>query len=126
MNQLSQVHVHVHNNFALPCVVRISLINILTFHTHIQVGHDNWVRGLCFHPGGGKVIISVSDDKTIRVWDYKNKRCQKTIEAHTHFVTAIGKIYVLANLYMYCVRQLIACNLLDQTLYRSLSLCTRK
>ena len=55
-----------------------------------QVGHDNWVRGLLFHPGGGKVIISCSDDKTIRVWDYKNRRCQKTLEAHTHFATSIG------------------------------------
>ena len=63
--------------------------------THTQVGHDNWVRGLCFHPGGGKAIVSVSDDKTLRVWDFKNKRCQKTLEAHSHFVTALGeKLYV--------------------------------
>lgn len=53
------------------------------------IGHDNWVRGLCFHPGGGKVIISCADDKTIRIWDFKNRRCQKTLEAHTHFVTTL-------------------------------------
>ena len=63
-----------------------ALISILT-----QTGHDNWVRGLTFHPGGGKVIISVSDDKTLRVWDYKNHRCQKTLDAHTHFVTSLGE-----------------------------------
>ena len=44
-----------------------------------------------FHPGGGKSIISCSDDKTIRIWDYKNQRCAKTVEAHGHFVTTIGR-----------------------------------
>ena len=61
------------------------------FPCSIQVGHDNWVRGLLFHPGGGKVIISCSDDKTIRVWDYKNRRCQKSLDAHSHFATSIGE-----------------------------------
>ena len=55
------------------------------------MGHDNWVRGLVFHPGGGKIFLSCSDDKTIRVWDYKNQRCSKTLEAHGHFATTIGK-----------------------------------
>lgn len=52
------------------------------------VGHDNWVRGLVFHPGG-KFILSASDDKTIRTWDIKNKRNQKTLNAHQHFVTSL-------------------------------------
>lgn len=52
------------------------------------VGHDNWVRGLVFHPGG-KYILSASDDKTLRVWDIRNKRNHKTLEAHNHFVTSI-------------------------------------
>jgi WD40 repeat protein len=56
----------------------------------LQIGHDNWVRGLIFHPGG-KYILSASDDKTLRIWDIKNKRNHKTLEAHTHFVTSIGR-----------------------------------
>lgn len=52
-------------------------------------GHDNWVRGLIFHPGGGKTIISCADDKTIRIWDYSNQRCAKTLDAHSHFVTTL-------------------------------------
>lgn len=52
------------------------------------IGHDNWVRGVCWHPGG-KYIISVSDDKTLRVWDIVNKRCYKTLEAHSHFCTSL-------------------------------------
>jgi platelet-activating factor acetylhydrolase IB subunit alpha len=53
------------------------------------VGHDNWVRGVVFHPGG-KFIVSASDDKTLRVWDTRNKRCMKTLEAHQHFCTSLG------------------------------------
>jgi len=36
--------------------------------------------------------LSCSDDKTLRVWDIKNKRNTKIIEAHTHFCTSLGKI----------------------------------
>lgn len=53
------------------------------------VGHDNWVRGVVWHPGG-KYILSCSDDKTIRVWDIVNKRCSKTLEAHAHFCQTLG------------------------------------
>lgn len=53
------------------------------------VGHDNWVRGLLFHPSG-KYLISVSDDKSIRVWDISQGRAIKTINnAHSHFVTCL-------------------------------------
>lgn len=51
-------------------------------------GHDNWVRGIVFHPGG-KYLISASDDRTIRCWDIRNKRCLKTINAHQHFCTSV-------------------------------------
>lgn len=43
-----------------------------------------------FHPGG-KYLISCSDDKTLRIWDYKNKRCAKTLAAHEHFATTLGE-----------------------------------
>lgn len=52
-------------------------------------GHDNWVRGLVFHPNG-KHLISVSDDKTLRVWDLETPKLVKTIVAHSHFVTCIA------------------------------------
>ena len=57
------------------------------------IGHDNWVRGVAWHPGG-KYIVSCSDDKTIRVWDILNKRLNKTLEsAHNHFCTSLGMSY---------------------------------
>ena len=49
------------------------------------------MRGLLFHPSG-KYIVSVADDKTLRVWDVKNKRNSKTLEAHQHFVTSLGDV----------------------------------
>ena len=52
------------------------------------VGHNNWIRGLIFHPGG-KYLLSVSDDKTLRIWELKTKRNSKTLDAHSHFVTSV-------------------------------------
>jgi platelet-activating factor acetylhydrolase IB subunit alpha len=54
------------------------------------LGHDNWVRGLVFHPGG-KYLLSVSDDKTIRCWDLSQEgKCVRTVEdAHGHFVSCL-------------------------------------
>lgn len=54
-----------------------------------QAGHDNWIRGLVFHPSG-KFLLSASDDKTIRVWELKTGRCVKTVDAHMHFVTTLA------------------------------------
>jgi platelet-activating factor acetylhydrolase IB subunit alpha len=54
------------------------------------VGHDNWVRGLVFHPGG-KYLLSVGDDKTIRCWDLAQEgKCVRNVEdAHAHFVSCV-------------------------------------
>lgn len=54
------------------------------------VGHDNWVRGLVFHPGG-KYLLSVADDKTIRCWDLAQEgKCVKTLDdVHGHFVSCV-------------------------------------
>jgi len=51
-------------------------------------GHDNWIKHVCFHPGGN-YLLSAADDKTIRVWDLKTKRCFKTLSAHDHFVNCV-------------------------------------
>lgn len=54
------------------------------------VGHDNWVRGLVFHPGG-RYLLSVSDDKSIRCWDLSQEgKCVKVVDdSHYHFISAI-------------------------------------
>ncbi|KAI1777248.1 nuclear distribution protein nudF [Hypoxylon cercidicola] len=54
------------------------------------VGHDNWVTALVFHPGG-KYLLSVSDDKTLRCWDLsQDGKCVRVIQdAHERFITCL-------------------------------------
>lgn len=63
-------------------------------------GHGNWVRGLSFHPDG-KYLLSVSDDKTMKVWDLEQSRCARTIDAHSHFISCVAfagaKKYLVAT-----------------------------
>lgn len=66
-------------------LISIKFIELCRF----QIGHDNWVRGLRFHPAG-KYLLSVADDKTLRVWAIAQKRCAKTLDAHKHFVSSLG------------------------------------
>ncbi|KAJ5087257.1 WD domain-containing protein [Penicillium angulare] len=54
------------------------------------IGHDSWVRGIAFHPGG-KYLLSVSDDKTLRCWDLsQHGKCVKIIrDIHNGFITCL-------------------------------------
>jgi len=54
------------------------------------VGHDNWVRAVVFHPGG-KYLISVSDDKSLRAWDLSQEgKCVKVLsDSHEHFISCV-------------------------------------
>ena len=54
------------------------------------VGHDNWVNSVVFHPGG-KYLLSVSDDRTLRCWDLSQEgRCVKTLQGiHDGFITCL-------------------------------------
>jgi platelet-activating factor acetylhydrolase IB subunit alpha len=72
---------------------RDKLIKIFEISTGATVltfsGHDNWVRDMIFHPDG-KHLISVSDDRAIKIWDLKEQRCIKTIaDAHEHFIQCL-------------------------------------
>lgn len=47
------------------------------------------------HPGG-KYLVSVGDDKTLRVWSIENQRCVKVLQAHSQFVTSVGTLFFLS------------------------------
>ena len=40
-------------------------------------GHSNWVRSACFSPDC-RMIVSGSDDKSVRLWDRQSKECIHT------------------------------------------------
>jgi len=53
-----------------------------------QVGHDDWVRAVVFHPNG-QFLLTASDDHTFRIWDLKTGRNTRKVEAHEKFVTSM-------------------------------------
>jgi len=57
----------------------------------VLTGHDNWVRGLQWHPAG-KFLVTCADDKTLRIWDLvrrREKSAARIKQAHKMFVQAI-------------------------------------
>ncbi|KAH1970625.1 protein with putative role during mitosis, partial [Aspergillus fumigatus] len=53
------------------------------------IGHDNWVRAITFHPGG-RYLLSVSDDRTLRCWDLSQEgRCKTLTDVHERFITCL-------------------------------------
>ena len=52
-------------------------------------GHSNSVFKLAFSPDG-KLLLSTSGDKTIRLWDPTTGTCRATLEGHSHCVSAVA------------------------------------
>lgn len=47
------------------------------------------MRGAAFY-GNGTLLLTVADDKSMKVWNLSSGRCVKSIEAHSHFVSCIA------------------------------------
>ena len=60
--------------------------------TKVLEGHTDWVRLVYVKDN---LIISVSDDKTIRIWDINTGDCLKVLEGHTDWVR---NVFVKDNL----------------------------
>jgi WD40 repeat protein len=41
-------------------------------------GHGNWINSVALNPDG-KTIASSSEDKTIKLWNFKTGECLKTL-----------------------------------------------
>ena len=52
-------------------------------------GHKGWVRSLTVSPDG-KVLVSASDDQTIKFWDLSTGRNFRTLKGHTGGVRCVA------------------------------------
>jgi len=53
------------------------------------LGHERGVNSVEYSPSGDKpYIISGSDDRTVRVWDYQTKQCIQVLTGHSNNVSA--------------------------------------
>lgn len=68
-------------------------------------GHDNWIRDIVLHPSGG-YLISVADDKTLRIWSTEEtQRCRVIVNAHDHFIYSVGRFsIILDDVFPYILR----------------------
>ena len=54
------------------------------FKTSI-LGHTNWIRSAQFSPDA-RIIVSGSDDKSVKIWDVANKKNLMSFQDHTEIV----------------------------------------
>ena len=52
-------------------------------------GHSNWVRSCCFSPDG-RLAVSGSDDKTVRIWDVATRQCIRVYDDHSGYVNTVA------------------------------------
>ncbi|WP_211178464.1 nSTAND1 domain-containing NTPase [Brasilonema octagenarum] len=71
--------------------VKLALLN--TVHNvaapNTLGGHANWVNGISFSPDG-KMLASVSNDSTVKLWDTSTSKEIKTLTGHTNAVNGIS------------------------------------
>src|ERR1700761_1607987 len=53
---------------------------------HVLTGHRQRVTSLCFHPRYS-VIVTGSEDATLKVWDWETAELERTLKGHIKHVT---------------------------------------
>ena len=52
-------------------------------------GHASIVRSVAFN-GDGRMLVSGSDDFTMKLWNISTMNCVKTLEGHTDYVRSVA------------------------------------
>ena len=65
-------------------------------------GHSDWVRGVAFNPSDPRMLVSCSDDGTIKVWNITSGACSSTLKvdgsvSRLDFSTCGTKIAAASN-----------------------------
>ncbi|KAG5494521.1 hypothetical protein GH5_02544 [Leishmania sp. Ghana 2012 LV757] len=74
---------------SMDCTIKVWRINIPTPNYQLE-GHDDGVNCVEFYPRGDKpYLLSGSDDRTVRLWDYQTKGCLQVFSFHEDNVASV-------------------------------------
>ena len=79
------------DTIAVGCKSRnIIILNAITgSQVAILSGHADWVRSITFS-SDGILLVSGSDDKTVKLWDFQTGGVIKTLHGHTSWVYSVS------------------------------------